>query len=167
VTVRGGENGLHSGTVVPAVDEMAGGAVDAMRDWRFRAPEVAPGKLIVTVRFAADTRQAVVTRISAQAGYPSPPVLRVGGAIKAPQKIVNVQPVYPQDAKDAKVTGIVVIEMVVDEGGGVREAWVLKSVPLLDQAALDAVKQWKYSPTLLNGAPVPVQVTATVSFTLR
>ena len=134
--------------------------------WRFKAPETAPGKLIVTVRFAAETRQAVVTRISTQAGYPSPPVLRVGGVIKAPKKIVNVAPIYPQEAMDAKVQGVVVIETVIDEAGAVKEAWVVQSVPMLDQAALDAVRQWRYEPTLMNGAPRPIQCAVTVNFTL-
>ena len=166
VTVHGGENGLGAVAATPAIDGMVSAAVDAIGDWRFKAPDVAPGKLIVTVRFAAETRQAVVTRISARAGYPSPPVLKVGGVIKAPKKLVNVQPVYPQEAMDAKVQGVVVMETVIDEAGAVKEAWVLQSVPMLDQAALDAVRQWRYEPTLMNGVPRPVQVTVTVNFTL-
>jgi len=93
-------------------------------------------------------------------------VLRVGGVIKAPKKIVNVAPIYPQEAMDAKVQGVVVIETVIDEAGAVKEAWVVQSVPMLDQAALDAVMQWEFTPTRLNGQPVPVLMTVTVQFTL-
>jgi protein TonB len=92
--------------------------------------------------------------------------LRVGGVIKPPTKIANVAPIYPQEAKDARVQGVVIIETVVDEAGAVKEAWVLKSVPLLDEAALEAVRQWRYQPTLMNGVPRPVRMTVTVNFTL-
>ena len=92
--------------------------------------------------------------------------LRVGGSIKAPMKIKDVRPVYPQEARDAKVSGVVIIETRIGMNGAVESAHVLKSIPLLDQAALDAVKQWQFAPTLMNGAPVPVIMTVTVNFTL-
>lgn len=76
-------------------------------------------------------------------------------------------PVYPAAAQEARVQGIVVIEARVDESGNVSDTHVLRSIPLLDQAAIDAVKQWQYEPTLMNGAAVPVIVTVTVNFTLR
>ena len=63
--------------------------------------------------------------------------------------------------------GVVIIDAVIDESGNVSAARVARSIPLLDQSALDAVKQWKFTPTLLNGAPVPVVVTMTINFTLR
>jgi protein TonB len=93
-------------------------------------------------------------------------LLRVGGNIRPPQKIVNVAPIYPQEAQDARVQGVVILEVKVDADGSVAEAWVLRSIPLLDQAALDAVRQWRYSPTLLNGVAVPVVMTVTVNFSL-
>jgi protein TonB len=78
-----------------------------------------------------------------------------------------VQPVYPPIAISARVQGRVIIEATIDRHGKVGEAKVLRSIPLLDQAALDAVRQWEYTPTLLNGEPVPVIMTVTVNFTLR
>jgi periplasmic protein TonB len=66
----------------------------------------------------------------------------------------------------ARVQGVVIIELVIATDGTVGEAWVLRSIPLLDQAALDAVVEWRYEPTLLNGAPVEVIATVTVNFTL-
>jgi protein TonB len=65
------------------------------------------------------------------------------------------------------VQGIVIIEATIGPHGKVQEAKVLRSIPLLDQAALDAVKQWEFTPTLLNGVPVPVIMTVTVQFTLQ
>jgi protein TonB len=92
--------------------------------------------------------------------------VRVGGDIKEPKKIKDVRPVYPQIAQTAKVQGVVIIEATIGKDGSVKDAKILRSVALLDQAALDAVKQWKFSPTLLNGVPVEVLMTVTVNFTL-
>jgi protein TonB len=100
---------------------------------------------------------------------PPPPQapVRVGGQIKQPTRIKNVNPVYPAIAQSARVQGVVIIEAIIGSNGKVQEAKVLRSIPLLDQAALEAVKQWEYSPTLLNGVPVPVIMTVTVNFTLQ
>ena len=92
---------------------------------------------------------------------------RVGGNIKQPTKTKDVRPVYPPIAQSARVQGIVIIEATIGPNGKVQEAKVLRSIPLLDQAALDAVKQWEFTPTLLNGVPVPVIMTVTVQFTLQ
>ncbi len=91
--------------------------------------------------------------------------VRVGGNVKPPVKIKDVQPVYPAIAKNAKIGGVVVIEATIGADGKVADTKVLRSVPLLDQAALDAVKQWEYQPSTQNGKPVPVVMTVTVNFT--
>lgn len=101
---------------------------------------------------------------AAAAGGSAP--LRVGGEIAEPKKIVDAKPVYPSLAQQSKVQGVVILEVIVDTAGGVRDAKVLRSVPMLDQAALDAVKQWRFTPTLLNGTPQEVIMTVTVNFTL-
>jgi len=101
---------------------------------------------------------------AAAAGGQAP--VRVGGDIAEPRKVMDAKPAYPQAAMAAKVSGVVIVEVVIDGSGGVRDAKVLRSVPMLDQAALDAVKQWRFTPTLLNGAPVDVIMTVTVSFTI-
>jgi protein TonB len=102
---------------------------------------------------------------------PPPPVasgpVRVGGVISAPTKIVHVAPTYPAIARAAGVGGVVIIETTIAEDGTVRDVRVLRSVPLLDQAAIDAVRQWRFTPTLLNGQPVAVLMTVTVSFSLK
>jgi len=99
---------------------------------------------------------------------PPPPVaaVRVGGQIKEPKKINNVAPVYPDIAKQARVQGIVILECTISPQGKVSDVKVLRGIPLLDQSAIDAVKQWTYTPTLLNGVPVPVIMTVTVNFKL-
>ena len=90
--------------------------------------------------------------------------VRVGGKIKAPIKIKDVKPVYPAIAQSARVAGAVIVEATIGPDGKVIDAKVLRSIPMLDQAALDAVRQWEYTPTLLNGVPVPVLVTVTINF---
>jgi len=91
--------------------------------------------------------------------------VRIGGDLRPPTKIRDVKPVYPPIARQAGVTGVVILEVVIDTDGNVGEARVLRSIPLLDQAALDAVKDWKYVPTQMNGAAIPVIMTVTVNFT--
>jgi protein TonB len=106
-------------------------------------------------------------------GPPPPPPpprqkdpVRVGSIIQAPNKLVHVSPVYPRLALDAHKEGLVILEAVIAEDGSVRDVKVLRSQPLLDQAAIDAVRQWRFTPTLLHGEPVPVVMTVTVNFTL-
>ena len=93
--------------------------------------------------------------------------VRVGGNIPIPTKIRDVKPVYPADAQGSGVQGIVIIEATIDPAGKVSDARVLRSIPLLDKAAIDAVRQWEYTPTLVGGRPVPVIMTVTVNFTLQ
>ena len=98
---------------------------------------------------------------------PAPPAAyRPGGLIREPRKIVSVAPVYPDIARAAKIEGLVILEATIDERGIVTDARVLRSIPLLDAAALAALKQWRYTPTLLNGVPVRVLMTVTFSFRL-
>ena len=92
--------------------------------------------------------------------------LRVGGNISPPVKTRDVKPLYPQDAQDASVEGVVVIEAIIDPEGRVEDTRIVRSVPMLDVAALDAVRQWEYVPTLMNGQPVAVVTAITVNFTL-
>jgi protein TonB len=96
-----------------------------------------------------------------------PDPVRVGGAVREPQKIRHVSPAYPAIAQAARVQGVVIIEATIGVDGRLINARVLRSIPLLDQAALEAVRQWEFTPTLLNGVPVPVIMTVTVNFTLK
>jgi protein TonB len=100
---------------------------------------------------------------------PPPPhkPLRVGGEVRAPRKLRDVAPKYPVIAQQARIEGTVVIDAVIGVDGRVAEMRVTQSVPFLDQAARDAVSQWVFTPTRLNGEPVPVVMTVTVEFKLR
>ncbi|MEO7408281.1 MAG: TonB family protein [Vicinamibacterales bacterium] len=93
--------------------------------------------------------------------------VRVGGNIATPKKIRHVSPVYPPEAMAARITGVVILEALIDAQGAVSSAKILRSIPLLDEAALEAVRQWQFEPTLLNGVPVPVIMTVTVNFALQ
>lgn len=91
----------------------------------------------------------------------------VGGLISAPRKTVHVSPVYPEIARSARVDGTVILEAVINERGEIERLKVLRSVPLLDDAAIRAVSGWRYTPTTLNNVAVPVLMTITVTFSLR
>jgi protein TonB len=101
---------------------------------------------------------------------PPPPVarapVRIGGELKAPALVERVDPEYPPIAVRAQVQGVVILEAVVDPHGRVEDVRVLRSIPLLDKAAMAAVRQWRYSPLLLNGTAERFVLTVTVSFRL-
>ena len=96
-------------------------------------------------------------------GSPDAPI-RVGGNVPQPVKTSDVAPVPPEQAVRAGSKGVVIVEITIGADGAVNDARNLRSIPPLDEAALDAVRRWRYEPTLLNGRPVPVIMTATVSF---
>ena len=112
--------------------------------------------------------QSTITPPPPPAPQPVPrePV-RVGGAITTPTLLSRVAPVYPPIAVNAKVAGVVILEAIVDREGRVEKVKVLRSIALLDEAAKAAVRQWRYSPLLLNGKPERFVVTVTVSFSLN
>ena len=85
-------------------------------------------------------------------------------SVPPPRKIFDVRPVWPEEAQRARVQGIVIVEFTVGVDGAVADARILRGIPLLDQAALDCVRQWRYQPTLLNGRPIPFKMTAAVTF---
>jgi protein TonB len=100
---------------------------------------------------------------------PPPPaqVIRVGGVIREPKKVKDVAPVYPNIAKTAKIQGVVILEAQINPQGKVEGVKVLRSIPTLDESAMEAVRQWVYTPTLIDGVPVSVIMTVTVNFVLR
>lgn len=160
---------------IPMLDQAA---VDAIGQWVYTPTTLngvpVPVIMTVTVNFTpsegdgAETTPEMANRTSqAPTMVNGAQALRIGGDVKAPERVKYVPAVYPQEAQEAKVSGIVIIEALIDEQGFVSSAKVIKSVALLDQAALDAVMQWKYVPTLMNGVAVPVLMTVTVNFTLQ
>ncbi len=97
----------------------------------------------------------------------APEPIRRGGSLQQADLIHQVLPSYPPLARQARIQGVVVLEAVINKEGAIETLRVVSGHPLLNQAAIDAVKQWMYRPTLLNGEPVPVITTITVSFSLQ
>jgi protein TonB len=163
-----------------ASEAMVRDAAGALRRWTYDPPARGPIAFTVSFSFkpgaeATSSQSTTVTppltastapsAIAGTAGANQP--MRVGGQVKAPTQLRKVQPIYPADARAAGVQGIVILEATVGVDGRVTDAKVLRSVPLLDQAAINAVRQWEYTPTLLNGAAIPVIMTVTVTFNLE
>jgi protein TonB len=167
--------------VKAATEALLQSVADAIRQWQYEAPAEGPLAFTAIFNFANGIAVALASQDPSVAPPPPParpaalnetvtvlpgqPV-RVGGQVRAPGQLRKVNPVYPQEAQDARVQGVVILETMIGNDGRVSNAKILRSIPLLDQAALDAVRQWEYEPTLLNGAPVPVIMTVTVQFTL-
>jgi len=107
---------------------------------------------------------------SAAAPPPPPPKgpsrIKLGGQVQAAKVVAQPQPAYPALARQARIQGNVVLHAIIDKDGRVGQLEVVSGHPLLVQAALDAVKQWRYQPTQLNGDPVEVDTTITVTFVL-
>ena len=92
--------------------------------------------------------------------------VKVEGELKPPKLIKKVNPVYPEEARKARVEGVVILEARIDTAGKVSDVMVLRSVPQLDQAAVEAIKKWVYEPMLIKGKPVEAVFTVTVRFAL-
>ena len=140
-------------------------------------PERAPAHVIPDLG-AIPSDGGVPSGVGVAIGAPPVPVVppdppRQSGPVRvadlpvSPRKIVDVRPIYPEIARAARKEGTVIMEAVLDPTGRVTQLRVIQSVPLLDLAALDAVRQWRYTPSLLGGHPVSVLMTITVRFTLQ
>ena len=111
--------------------------------------------------------------IGGMGGAPPPPKphqtgpLRVGGNVQAARILNRVQPVYPPLARQTRISGTVRLHAIIGKDGAITSLEVMSGHPLLQQAALDAVRQWRYQPTLLNGEPVDVDTTIDVIFSLN
>jgi len=145
---------------IPILDQAA---IDCVKQWKYE-PMVVDGKprqvlFTVTVRFILDEAGAI-NKFSQGA-------IRAEGEIKPPKLVKEVQPIYPEIARVAEVQGVVILGVKTDEEGKVKDVMVLRSIPLLDQAAIDAVRQWVYEPMIIDGKAVPVVFTVTVRFQLK
>ena len=105
-------------------------------------------------------------------GIPAPPKpvqsrIKVGGNVTAARIVNRTAPVYPPLARQTRISGTVRLHAIIAKDGTVQQLEVLSGHPLLVQAALDAVRQWRYQPTLLNGEPVEVDTTVDVIFSLN
>jgi protein TonB len=101
---------------------------------------------------------------------PSEPTgpLQVGGDVQAPVKLDAPPPQYTEIARKARIQGVVIVQAIINKEGSVENVKVLKGLPMgLDQAAIDAIKRWRFKPATLNGKPVTVYYNLTVNFTLQ
>jgi TonB family protein len=161
------EQGSHDAAITLLRDALSSRRADAaLRQALVEALEMKRANLAEQARALGDEIAALRAVPAVQACDGRAPV-RVGGNIQAPQRTHDVRAAYPAEARDQKIEGVSVIEVVIDCTGAVSDARVSRGNPILNAAALEAVRQWRYRPTLLNGAPVPVIMTVTVSFTLR
>src|SRR5580692_6983859 len=96
----------------------------------------------------------------------TPKRVSVGGNVQAARLVNRVQPVYPPLARQTRISGTVKLHAIIGKNGAVEQLQVLSGHPLLVQSALDAVRQWRYQPTLLNGDPVEVDTEIDVIFSL-
>ncbi|HWF86801.1 MAG TPA: energy transducer TonB [Vicinamibacterales bacterium] len=127
-----------------------------------------PAPEVLSIEHSGGGGLDVVGRVERPAPPPPTPApVRLRSGMQPPAKVLNVAPVYPNLARAAHVEGVVILEAVIDAHGRVDSVRVLRSIPTLDQAAVDAVRQWRFTPTLLNGEPVPIVMTVTVNFTLK
>ncbi len=118
----------------------------------------------VEVRPTPFDRTPGITRVSVL--IPAGPI-RVGNDVPVPRKIKDIRPTYPPDAQTAHVQGVVVLDATIDSDGKVSMARVVRSIPLLDAAAVAAVRQWEFTPTFIDGRAVPVITTVTVNFAVE
>ncbi len=155
---------------VPLLDQAA---VDAVKQWIYEPMKVKgqakPVVFTVTVAFKLDDKKKKTTGAGpdqTEKGA-AEDVIRATGDIKPPKLLKVVNPVYPEIARQSQVEGVVIIEATTDPSGRVANAKVLRSIPLLDQAAVDAVKQWVYEPIKVKGKPIGIVFTVTVAFRLK
>jgi protein TonB len=120
---------------------------------------------MATSRYAGFAAALMLAGVATPAFAQEP--VRVGGAVKEPRKIKHVEPEYPMLALQARVQGTVILEARIDKTGAVADVKVLRSFPLLDDAAMAAVRQWTYTPTLLENEPVEVLLIVTVNFQVK
>lgn len=170
----------------PAADAALAAAVDAVRQWRYEAP-AAPMTFVVLVNFPSDHTptatqydlstvlagrgRGTVTQLPAR--EPSPAAeqagaLRPGNGITPPKPTRSATPRYSVEAMNAKVQGLVTLEILIGTDGKVKDARVLQTAsPLLNQPAIDAARRWEFTPTIVNGEPKAIVLMLQLDFNLR
>lgn len=148
-------------------------AEETLLSARRRKPdEVEPYKMLAQFyarRATALHQERTTEKPADSANAPGEPdehgVYRVGGSVASPKRLDVPQ--YPKEAQAAGIQGVVIAEVVVSDVGVVTDARVVRSIPMLDEAALKAVRQWRFEPSIVDGKAVPVKMTVTVNFTPR
>jgi TonB family protein len=136
-------------------------AKDAVMEWRYR-PTVIGGEPV-----EAQDRISLTFVPTHDDSAQTPQRIRVGGNVQAANLITRVNPRYPPEAKKAGIQGTVRLQAVLSKDGTVQDLQVMSGEPVLAESALDAVRQWVYKPTLINGQPVEVQTVIDINFTLQ
>src|ERR1700722_8985684 len=157
-----------------AIQRIVKPVVHLIKNGQMMAPTVIPKKIEMIKEEAAPPAGGVLGGIiGGVGGAPPPPPppkakgpLRVGGQVQAANLIRQVQPVYPPIAKTAHISGTVVLHAIISKEGAIEKLEYVSGPPLLMKNAMDAVSQWRYRPTMLNGEPVEVDTTVSVVFTL-
>jgi TonB family protein len=142
---------------VPALNQAA---IDAVKQWQYE-PLIVDGQPKEAV-----FTTTVVFKLNGAKKEGAEPAAGTKDQVQ-PKLLTKVNPVYPEAARKAGIQGVVLVEAKIDEKGDVVAVKVVKSIPELDQAAIDAVKQWKYEPVLIEGKPVGVVFTVTIKFALQ
>ena len=143
---------------VPGLDQAA---VDALRQWVYEPMVIKgkPVKAVFTVTFKFQLGEKDIEKFAEGA-------VKVKDPLKPPKLVKTVQPVYPEEARKAGVEGVVILQARTDVEGKVKDVMVLRSVPVLDKAAIEAVRTWVYEPMTIDGQPKEAVFTTTVRFTL-
>jgi TonB family protein len=152
--------------------QLAAAAIEAVKQWRYE-PAIVNGlaseaRISIPLTFTASVTGAGQEPPAATPPEPTPNPdrIRMGGAVMQQKLESQTKPMYPPLAREARIAGVVILEAVVGKEGNVQEVRVVSGHPLLQQSAVDAVSQWRYQPTLLNGVPMEVVTTITVTFSL-
>ncbi|MGB8959226.1 MAG: energy transducer TonB [Candidatus Aminicenantales bacterium] len=167
VEAKADENGdVVDARILRSIPILNQAAIDAVKQWKYE-PLIIDGKprkviFTVTVRFSLKEGDKAKPLDKFAQG-----AVKVEGDMTPPKLIKEVRPVYPEVARLAEVQGVVILSVKADEKGQVVDVMVLRSIPLLDQAAIDAVRQWVYEPTIIDGKAAPIVFTVTVRFQLQ
>lgn len=157
--------------------ELIKAAIEAVKQWRY-SPAVVNGLATETTIVIPIVFNVASAGVTPEAPLPPPPPppppptgdqptrIRMGGAVMQSKLVFQAKPIYPDAAREARISGVVILEAVIGKDGAVQNVRVITGHPLLAPAAVDAVSQWRYEPTLLNDQLVEVVTTITVTFSL-
>ena len=169
-----------------AAEALVTAAVEAIRQWQYESPSQPPIAFTVTIAFSPGQEPTLVaqdgsplrdpnawtqrsTTAEADPSYVADwatGARRVGVDVKQPIRVANASPVYPPAAREQGIQGVVILDAHVDPEGRVVEVRTMRSIPLLDSAAIDAVRLWRFAPTLVDGQAVSVVMTLAITFSL-
>jgi TonB family protein len=161
------ENGrVYDAMVISGPQELRRAALMSVLQWQYSKEMSLPAKLAVTIRFELPSAETAAPQTAPSNLAPPIKRIRVGSAVQHARLVRQVTPLYPALARQARIQGTVHLNVSINPLGAVGVIDVLSGHPLLIPAAIEAVKQWEYRPTLLNGVPVDVETTVDVAFSL-